>query len=263
MMSRNSVLGLFAALLLAVNAANAQVLALLVPTAPASGLNVELARQLLPSAAIQASTARSFAANHRQLIRTADAVLLTSESILEFELENSKISDSYERLKVLAVRPVVLWATARSLEKVKLFDSVEIAVPKDSIGREGSCTDLLLELRKLGRSIRSVRYGDLKFAISQLAGGRLAGVCAPYADTKNPSVRVIFASTEFDPVDGEHTGVFPHVSREYLQGFTEVMAVFVPKHLDDATKGRILQAVDQDAAIRAKSQIVGGWVMSR
>lgn len=242
------------------SSAQAQELRLLVPSSPASGLNGELARQLLPSATIQISTSRNFAANHLQLLKQSDAVLLTAESVQEFELENSKISNDYEQLRVIAIRPVVLWASSRTFERARAFSSIEVAVPNDATGKEGKCADLL---RKHGRSIQVQKYAKLQSAISDVKGGHLSAICAPYSDVKESDLRIVFSTFSFEAANGQRIDSFPGVPKVVLDGLTDVMAVYAPKNLDKAARDRLIQAIDKSISARGQSPELSGWAIVR
>lgn len=248
------------ALLFFANSVNAQNLRLLVPNSPGSGLNNELARQIFPDATIEPSTSRAFSANHSQLLKQSDAVLLTAESIQEYELENPKLSNDYEQLRVIAVKPLVLWASTRTFERARSFAGIEVAVPNDATGKEGRCTALL---RKFGRSIQIQRYAKFQSAISDVKGGHLAGVCAPFTNQKDSSLKMVFASTSFETAGGQRIESFPGVPEDVLDGLTDIIAVYVPKTLDKTAKDRIRQAIDKSSSQRGRITEIAGWAIAQ
>lgn len=245
---------------LLVSGSYAQDLRVLVPAGPAAGINAASARQLLPEASLQASTPRSFAANHAQLMKQSDAVLLTTEGINEYQLENGKLTDSFDLLSTVALKPLALWSTAAASGRARAFANLEVAVPNDATGREGKCTELLT---KYGKAIRVQRYAKLQSALADLKGGHLAAVCAPYVDPKDSSIQLIFASASYDAANGERVNTFPGVPAAYLDAFNEVLAVYVPKSTEKSVRARLTEMLEKNKAALAKSDAMAGWAIAR
>lgn len=238
----------------------AQDLRILVPSSPGSGLTIDLARQLFPSATLQPNTSRNFAANHSQLMKQADVVLLATDSVGEFELENSSISNDYDQLRLVAVKPLVLWTTARNLDRVRKFSNLEVAVPSDATGKEGKCGDLL---RKYGKSVQVQKYRKIQSAVSDLKSGHLVALCAPFTELSDSSLPLAFSSVAFEATNGQRIESFPAVPKEVLDGVTEVIVVYIPKKSDNATRARALQAVERNIAEQRRDAELSGWTLKR
>jgi hypothetical protein len=209
---------------------------------------------------VQASTPRGFAANHVQIMKQADAVLLSSDGLSEYQLENGKVGDRYERLDTIATKPLVLWASSASAARSKGFTNIEVAVPNDVTGTEGKCADML---RKFAKTVRIQRYAKLPAAMKDLKSGHLSAVCAPFVTVNDSGVQLLFASASFVGANGEKVEVFPGVPASYLETINEELAIYMPKGSDGAIRARVLEGLTKRKASLAGVDGMSSWAVAR